>query len=201
MNATHWLTYYVYFETEYTQGSWSRIDILEKSGYKYLAPMAFEGLFGSEDSELVNTMMSKLKEKSPNVYNWTYDLVIQNDTVILSPKGHISRIGTVKNEIISTLILNNFKAVIFNYENIQETYSLEDLTLPFFDLVEVEKKNKIIDKQESASAIDNQNSTEQQQEKYSYLIIGLILSFVLNIGLIILMRVKTRNKSTKHNIG
>ena len=206
-NATHWLTYYVYFETEYIQGTWTRTDILEKSEYKYLAPEAFEDLFGSEDKDLINKLISRLKEKKPNTYNWNYDLTIQNDTVILTPKRKIEQLETVKNEITATLILNNFNAVTFDFEDTQETLTLADLTLPYFDLIETEKKDikevemaeaMTTDKTEAEKLIETRQTKEMPAKDDNSLTILLIISSILNLGLIGLLIFK-RRKAHKHN--
>tara|TARA_R110002050_G_scaffold194902_3_gene329739 strand:- start:10804 stop:11451 length:648 start_codon:yes stop_codon:yes gene_type:complete len=199
-NATEWATYYVYFETEYIQGPWTRTDILEKSEYKYLAPKSFEDLFGSEDVDLINTMISRLKKNNPKVYDWTYDLTVQNDTVILTPKGQITQIETVKNEVTATLTLNNFKAVKFNFENGQETLTLNDLTLPFFDLVEV-KKEIIpevipITKPDNLNSIENIQTSDKPTKENNSLTIWLVISCILNAGLLVLFILKRKNKST-----
>jgi len=49
--ATEWFWYYVYVQTEYPQGPWTRTDILGKyDSYEYLHPLQFNGLFGTSDS-------------------------------------------------------------------------------------------------------------------------------------------------------
>jgi hypothetical protein len=203
-NATNWLTYYVYFETEYIQGTWTRTDILEKSEYKYLAPEAFEDLFGSENEDLVNKMISRLKKKNPKMYNWSYDLTIQDDTVILTPNGKIEQWATVKNEMTATLMLNNFKAVTFDFGDTQETLTLADLTLPYFDLIETKNKDIKIVEPITTDKMVTENLTETTQTKEvpdkedNSLTILLIISGILNLGLIGLLIFK-RNKAHKHN--
>ncbi|MFT5253353.1 MAG: hypothetical protein ACI87N_002386 [Flavobacteriales bacterium] len=205
-NATQWLTYYVYFETEYIQGTWTRADILAKSDYKYLAPEAFEDLLGSEDGDLINKLFSRLKEKKPNTYNWRYDLTIQNDTVILTPKGKIEQWATVKNEITATLILNNFKAVTFDFEDTHKTLTITDLTLPYFDLIETKNKDiKIVepittDKTVAEKLTETTQTKEVPAKEDNSLTILLIISVILNLGLIGLLIFK-RNKAHKHNNG
>ncbi|HET8964024.1 MAG TPA: hypothetical protein VFM99_09015, partial [Chitinophagales bacterium] len=102
-NATHTLTYYVYYESEYVQGPWSRADDLINSNYKYLTPVKYNDAFGTVIAELVNKMLSRLKENNPEVYNWTYSLNVNGDTVIFSPNKKITHWETVKNEITATL--------------------------------------------------------------------------------------------------
>lgn len=189
VNATEWLTYYVYFETEYIQGTWARVDLIEKSEYKYLAPKAFEGLFGSEDVDLINTIISKLKENNPKIYNWTYDLTVKNDTVILNSKGLDSQNETVKNEITATLTLNNFKAVQFIFDNKQEVLTLENLTLPYFDLIDVKKDIDTTQisttKSDRINEIKDKKSNEEPRKKSNAMTIWIILSSLLNIWLVI----------------
>ncbi|MDA9908849.1 hypothetical protein N9C86_02760 [Schleiferiaceae bacterium] len=199
-SATHWLTYYVYYETEYIQGPWTRTDILERSKYKYLASEAFEDLFGSEDADLVNKILSRLKEKKPNTYNWTYELTFQDDTVILTPKGQIKELETVKNEITATLTFNNFKAVTFRFADNQETLTIEDLTIPYFDLVSgQQQKIEPAEEQETIKDIvDTQKHDYIQTNKTldkegDWLTIWLIISGILNIGLIGMLLMKKKN--------
>ena len=189
-SATHWLTYYVYYETEYIQGPWTRADILEKSKYKYLTLEAHEDLFGTEDTDLVNKMLSRLKERKPDTYDWTYDLTFQGDTVVLTPKGQIEKLETVKNEITATLTLNNFKAVTFHFDNKQETLTINDLTLPYLDLVTGQPKITTSDKIDAKEQIDNTQSNETPENKDHPLTIWLIISGFLNIGLIGLLMIK-----------
>src|SRR5690625_7142371 len=42
---------------------------------------------------------------------------------------------TIKNELIATILLNNFDKLKLNYNQKSETLTLEDLTLPYMDLV------------------------------------------------------------------
>ena len=134
-SATHWLTYFVYVETQYTQGTWSRTNLLAQSDYTYLSPQIQEDLFGSLKEDLVNKMLFRLKENNPEAYNWNYVLSFQGDTVILATENRINAFETVKNEITATLTLNNFKAVTFTTENYNQTFEIGDVSLPFFDLI------------------------------------------------------------------
>jgi hypothetical protein len=134
--ATHWLTYYVYFETTYLQGPWVRTDILAKSRYVYLAPRAYEDLFGTERYDLVEKMFSRLREDKPEVYDWDYQISLMGDTVVLKSEGPVRRRVTVANEVLATMTLNGFKVVRFEFDAWTDTCTLSDLTLPYFDLVE-----------------------------------------------------------------
>ena len=89
IRATHTLTYYVYVETEYTQGPWTRANLIDAWQYRYLAAEVHEDLFGSEATDLVNKLLSRLKEKKPEIYNWSYELTIQGDSVFITPKQTI----------------------------------------------------------------------------------------------------------------
>jgi len=84
--ATEWLTYYIYFETEYIQGPWKRLYIVEQSNYKYLTVEAYEDLFGSDDEQLVQKFLSRLKNKKPDLYKWSYDLSFLGHTVVITTK-------------------------------------------------------------------------------------------------------------------
>jgi len=202
-NATQWFTYFVYFETEYIQGPWTRTDLLEQSAYKYLASEAYEDLFGSEQVDMANKMLSRLKAKKPDVYDWPYDLIIQGDTVILTPGGPIDQLETVKNEITATLTLNNFKAVIFQFTDRQETLTTNDLTLPYLDLVTAGQKSYelvAITENKTSKKTDSQASTTaskpnvsvDKENHYSWSM-WMIISGILNLGLIgVLIMIKKK---------
>lgn len=194
-NATHWLTYYVYFETEYLQGPWSRTDILEKSKNKYLTSVAFEDLFGTVDADLVGKMLARLKNNKPETYDWTYDLSFRGDTVILTTKDQINELETVKNEITATLTLNNFKAVTFRFHGGQETWTIDDLTLPYLDLVMGQPKTseptveKEIKETTNTEIIQNKEKTNKESNP---LFLWLVISGIVNIGLIMLLTMKKK---------
>jgi len=200
VNATHLLTYYVYYETEYSQGPWKRLNILEESDYKYLAPESFTDLFGSEDIDLVNKMISRLKDNKPDVYNWNYEVSFSEDTVILTTKAEIEKFETVKNEITATLTLNSFKAVTFRFNNLQETLTIDDLTLPYLDLVKAKRdKNEPSTSQgltKNTAEIKVENNPKQQNEikneEGSSLTIWLIISVIINVGLVALLIMKKK---------
>lgn len=189
--ATEWLTYYVYFETEYSQGTWKRTDILEQSNYKYLTVEVYEDLFGSTDEQLVQKFLSRLKDKKPDLYKWTYDLTFQGDTVVITAKEQPQNVETIKNEITATLTFNNFKAVTFNFGDNSETLTNNDLTLPYFDLVSKQKKQttdttKI---QEPIGQSQTVESTETRNPLKTWLIISIIFNFGL-VGLLTMKRIK-----------
>lgn len=47
-------------------------------------------------AEIVNKMLSCLNENNPENYNWSYSLIVEGDTVILTPKEKIMNWETVK---------------------------------------------------------------------------------------------------------
>lgn len=190
--ATEWLTYYVYFETEYSQGTWTRTDILEQSKYKYLTVEVYEDLFGSGDEQLVDKFLSRLKTKKPDLYKWKYDLTFQGDTVVITTKEKPENIETIKNEITATLTFNNFKAVTFNFGDNSETLTNKDLTLPYFDLV-----SKQMTQTTDTTVIQQpseQNQTAQPTETKNPLTIWLIISIIFNFGLVGLLTMKKIKK-------
>lgn len=202
-NATHQLTYIVYFETEYIQGPWSRLDLLVESDYKYLEAQSFEDSFGSIKADMVNKMISRLKDDKPDIYNWTYELSIEGDTVILTPNGQIKEIETIKNEITATLTHNNFSAVIFYFGEKKEVLTIDDLSLPYFDLV-TKQQNKseakiqevTIDTIYNIDTVQSQKVNikpcEDKEQEDNLLSIWLIISGILNIGLIGFLMMKNK---------
>lgn len=171
VHATHTLTYYVYVETEYTQGPWTRANLLEGSQYRYLAAEVHEDLFGSEPTDLVNKLLSRLKEKKPEIYNWSYELIIQGDTVLITPKDQIKNIETVKNEITATLLFNSFKAVMIKINEQTQVLTLNDLSVPYFDLVTKQTQPLII--------TDTLTLTKSGENLAIWLVVSLILNTVL----------------------
>lgn len=175
--ATEWLTYYVYFETEYIQGTWTRADLLEESHGKYLAAEAYEDLFGSGDDQLVDKLISRLKSKKPDLYNWTYDLAFRGDTVIITTKKQVENMATVRNEITATLVFNHFKAVTFHSGNSSETWTGNDLTVPYFDLVTRQQSTKTV-----TEPVKSDRPAEPAEKKNPWGI-WLAGSIILNLGL------------------
>lgn len=181
--ATHSLTYYVYLETEYLQGPWSRTDILESSGYKYLAPKQYVNLFGSVREDMVNTMIANLRENKPELYKWEYTVKVFNDTVLLTINEEIGQIETIKNEITSTLTLNSFSVVTFEFPTSTETLSIDDIKIPYLDLVvndpkQIKKKQVLVDTEPEKQHEDIEELEEQT---------GFSNWFILSIGLNILL--------------
>lgn len=182
--ASHWFTYYVYHEVEYLQGPWSRANLLDDSNYIYLTVEQHESLLGTEDSDLVDTLISKLKEKKPDLYNWTYELKIDKDLVEISTEDEVD-FEAIKNELIATILFNNFEKLKFDYNGQSETLTLDDLTLPYFDLV----TNPIQTETTDEPLIEQEEITENQpienkEEKRNTLVFWLMASVLLNIGIL-----------------
>lgn len=198
-SATHYLTYYVYFETEYIQGPWSRTKILDESEYKYLTVEMYDDLFGTVDSQLAEKIISRLKDKKPEVYNWKYELTIQGDTVVITSKSKIENLKTIKNELIASLIFNNFKAVAFIFNGKSVTLNLTDLTVPYFDLIskqpEITVQVDTVFVQEQALPIESVDLPKAKRNPFK---IWFIISLLLNLGLfgtLILQKTKNSHNS------
>lgn len=178
--AAHWATYYVYIETDYVQGTWTRTDLLDHSNYKYLTVEVYEDLFGSEEEEVARKFLSRLKDKKPELYNWPYDLSIQDGIVSISSKETPENVETIKNEITATMVFNNFKAVNFIFGEKSETLTKENLSLPYFDLI----SNQIT---QAPTLTETQDLIEQDQILESNkkpLNTWLVLSVILNLSLL-----------------
>ena len=188
--ATHWLTYYVYVETEYVQGPWARTNLLARSDYKYLAPKVYEDLFGTMKEELAEKFMARLREEKPAVYDWDFEISLQGDTVCLEIQGSIDQQETVVNEVTATMILNSFDAVCFKDPGGAATYSLTDITLPLFDLVSLKKEEPpvmedVMTQDEPGNEMtQNDIQDDETSESKSPLLIWFILSVVLNLILV-----------------
>lgn len=175
VNATHWATYFVYIETEHVQGPWCRMEMLESSDYKYLSPKQYEDLFGSEPEDMARTMISHLAENKPELYNWEYKLKVNGDTVIISIEEDIKKIETILNEITLTLTLNSFSAVTFQLPGSARTMILNDIKIPFLDLV-----------------INEHKAREEEHKEQSPFSIWLLLSIGINVILVGLLIYRVR---------
>lgn len=197
-SATHTLSYYVYFETEYVQGPWIRVNILDGSDYRYLQAEMYEDLFGTVNADLVSKIFSRLKDRKPDMYNWKYDLSFQGDTVVISSKKRIENLETIRNEITASMLFNNFKAVTFNLDGKSETFNLSNLTLPYFDLVSNNAKEIVaVEKPivvEQVLPIEQEEPIQKKRNPYK---IWLIISIVLNIG--IFGTLLFQKSKSKHN--
>lgn len=182
--AAHWFTYYIYFETEYIQGPWSKTHLLNQSNYKYLTVEKHNQLLGTEDEDLVETLISTLREIKPDLYNWEYDLKINKNTVEITASQIVENIETVKNELIATILFNNFETLKFNYNGKSEILTLNDLTLPYFDLVNVQNNEKKSVEEKNNLKENVEVEIEKNANKNS-LIYWLIASILLNLGFVV----------------
>jgi len=183
--ATHWLTYYVYVERAYVQGPWARTNLLNGSGYRYLAPEVHEDLFGTIRDELVEKMLTRLQEDKPELYDWNYNMQIKGDTVYLEPGGSFVLNETIMNEVTATMTINSFAAVCFRFPGGEEVYTLEDLTLPYFDLVSSVSGDPPEVSEEPAQPNGNNTTTNP-------LVVWLILSVLTNLALLLFLIFKSR---------
>lgn len=182
--AAHWFTYYIYFETEYIQGPWSKTHLLNQSNYKYLTVEKHNQLLGTEDEDLVETLISTLREIKPDLYNWEYDLKINKNTVEITASQIVENIETVKNELIATILFNNFETLKFNYNGKSEILTLNDLTLPYFDLVNVQNNEKK-SVEEKNNLKENVEVEIEKNANTNSLIYWLIASILLNLGFVV----------------
>ncbi|MBT30250.1 MAG: hypothetical protein CMO01_11370 [Thalassobius sp.] len=197
VSASTWETYYVYYETDYSQGPWSRTTILNQSDYKFLAPVMFEDLFGSIKSGFVYKVIERLRDKKPKLYQWKYELECLGDTVIFKSGDQITSFNTVKNEIVSSLALNGSKVVIFDLEDRKESFSLNDVSLPYLDLVMPNQKNSqqkvtvpINHLDSTKSKVDNLGNIKPAKNE-SKLLPWLGISGILNIVLLFMIKRKS----------
>lgn len=196
VSATHTLSYYVYYETEYVQGPWLRTNILDESDYRYLQAEMYEDLFGTVNVDLVEKLLSRLKDRKPDVYNWKYDLSFIGDTVVITSKSQIAKLSTIQNEITATLLFNNFKAVKYVLNGKTQIFDLSNLTLPYFDLVSGRVEEVIVvDTTVVVEQVLPPEIEEPIQKKRNPYKIWLIISIILNVGLfgtVILQKAKSK---------
>lgn len=200
--ATHRLTYFVYVETQYIQGPWSRTQLLNSSRYHYLAAREYTDLFGTERIDLAEKMLQRLGEIDPGTYDWDYLLELRGDTVLLQTEHALRSWDRVRNEVTATLTMNSFGAVIFELSDTVIKTTLSDLTLPYFDLVachrnriETRRKTGLPDSPVQPQNADTEPLLEQQVNHHIRpLAIWLILSVLLNLSLVGILLIKQKKK-------
>lgn len=184
--ATHYLSYYVYVQKEYVQGPWKRIDLLNSQDYKYLEPHFHEDLLGTLDEDLIHTLLGHLKALNPEFYNWEYEVEVVEDTVYIKAEAQMAQFETVKNEVIATLTLNGFNSVCFSEFPIPNTYTLEDVSIPYFDLTKNGIPSKSIKMQPNNQLeIYKEDKTNKETEQVSFwLVTSLIMNAIFFIVLV-----------------
>jgi len=134
--ATEWATYYVYIQTEYVQGPWSRTDLLNQSGsYIYLDPKEVEDLLGSDNDQLASAILSHLQKATPERYKFKSSLSTLADTVIITTKDSIADFDAVKNELVASFTLNSYNMVKIIQKGKVQSFQLKDISVPYMDLV------------------------------------------------------------------
>jgi len=193
--ATNEGWFYIYKETEYPQGPWTRTNILEQSGsYKYLEPKQFEELLGSEKNQLANSIFFHLQKEteSPNLYKFKNSLSVSFDTVILQSNEIITDFEKIKNELVASFTLNNFTAIKVIQGKTIRIYKLSDITIPYMDLVYYSNQSlskNVDNKNDSTSIKMTQKTDNSSKNKFSTL---LILSLGLNIIFITFIMLKRK---------
>lgn len=191
--ASHLITYYVYHEVSYPQGPWTKTDLLEESGYTYLAAEKHEDMLGTTEEELVKKILSRLQDQKPETYNWSSDLNFEEDTVVISTGEPIEGFETATNEITASLIFNGFKAVKFKQAEESKTFTLEDISLPYLDLIAPPGKSETKEIEETEGTKENTDQEETVAENNDSRWNGwLIASVLVNLGLILLLVLKRR---------
>jgi hypothetical protein len=191
--ATDWSWFYVYVQTSYPQGPWSRTNVLNEYGYyKYLQPKLHEELFGSEPISLAQAIFNNLKTESESktLYKQSFLLSVVTDTVFIECKNKIVKFDSIKNEILASFLLNSFKAVKVIQPDSSNIYVLKDISIPYMDLVYLPNKTL----RDSTNSKDRTNNiitkdlsvANTEENKISiWLIISLIANFVLLVMLFV----------------
>ena len=197
--ATHWLTYHVYYETEYIQGPWSRSQILNQSGYRYLAVREYTDLFGTEQVDLADKTISRLKELHPTAYEMDYTLEMSGDTVILELDPTAGSWDRIRNEVTATMTMNSFRAVCFRLPDTVVITTMADVDLPYFDLVPAGRRAADSDQvtregHENPSDVPSPGLTgNRKSTRQGILLPALLISIALNLIFIIVI-VKRRRQ-------
>ena len=203
--ATEWAWYYVYVQTEYVQGPWTRTTVFDKfENYKYLSAKPCEDLFGSESIDMVTAILGHLQKESehPALYKFKYDLSVVADTVVIKTGGAIPDFNEIKNELIASFTLNSFAAVRFIQGGKTTMYKLEDISIPYMDLVAgareqsvtTEKRAEVEIQQTDTATITTRPQVSRDKDQGNPLFFWLILSAIINLLLIVLL---VRKKGTR----
>jgi hypothetical protein len=192
VSATHWLTYYVYYESTYIQGPWQDAELLDHSDYVYLMPVQFEDLFGSESEDFVRKIFERLAENKPEEYDFEYEVKVTDTSVWITSPEIEDYSETVRNELTTSLCKNGFRAVLFG--ETREVWNLEKVTAPFLEIPSKSELNQSLDKTQASPNQNDANGKEQSNSR-NLIYIVLSLSVVLNL---VLLYYLTRNKRIKH---
>jgi hypothetical protein len=195
--ATDWAWYYIYVQTDYIQGPWTRMDVLDKSGsYTYLHPKQFEELFGTESIDLANAIFSHLQKESPKRYTFNSALSLLSDTVVIQVKDSIPDFDAVKNELTASYTLNNFPAVKIVQGGKTDVYTLRDVSVPYMDLIfPAYAETDTLSQKDTVSAISiPEVPIEQEPQSENKIPAWLILSAIINVILIILLLRKVKKE-------
>ena len=183
--ATHYLGFYVYVERQYSQGPWERVNLFSNQENKFLEPHFHEDLLGSLNEDMVKTLLGHLKEHSPELYQWKYDLKINEDTVWINTLGRMDDFERVVNEITATLALNGFKTVCFSKMPLPNVFTIKNVSIPYFDLV---RNNRLVEDAEipevKLSNVSEIKGVEDEKNKFS---LGLIISVILNVAFFVVL--------------
>ena len=184
--ATEWDLYYIYIQRDYIEGTWLRADLLDKSDYKYLHPKQFGGYYGMQGDGLAEDIVTHLKEETPNRYKFQYNISVLKDTVIINTTDSIADFDAVKNELTASFIMNNFNTVTIIQKGKALSFHLEDISVPYMDLVFPKKimpaDEEDIDSLQKDSVKIINNETLASSKKYdNKILIGLIISIIGNL--------------------
>ncbi len=143
-HATHTLWYYVYFQAEFIQGPWTGAELLPESSL-YLEPKQFVIENAGSDPVLVPTYaLEKLRENAPKQNAWEYEIEAAGDTLLIVTRQTITDFRRVKNEVIATMTHIGFPLVRFKTPDVDQVFSLQDVDLPFFELVEKQVQAPVV---------------------------------------------------------
>ncbi|MEZ4804402.1 MAG: hypothetical protein R2852_02665 [Bacteroidia bacterium] len=189
-SATHWLTYYIYTESEYIQGPWKQANTIEKYKSKYLQATPHEGLFGTGEQDFLNQILNDLRKVKPSRYKQDIRLDSKNDTVLIRIAGPIQNKESLFNEMTASYTANGYNVVQFDINDSIYLKTWKDLTLPYMDLVDLihtDTNQNQIDNELEFDSIDLENPSIQEKETlknerlawYTKISIGLNILLIL----------------------
>jgi hypothetical protein len=159
--ATYWLTYYIYTETEYSQGPWKNAKTTDLYHSMYLAAKPHEELFGTVENQFLNQVLSDLRKEKPRLYSQDISVDSKKDTVTVRIKGNTPNKASIFNEMTATYTANGYSVVQFDINDTMYTKTWNDLTLPYMDLVELNGADTLLSLHEKEPVSDSSNTDKE----------------------------------------
>lgn len=193
-NATETLTYFVYVQSDYLQGPWLRAESLYSlSQNQYLYPIRYDELFGTVPEQMTDAILNHLVLANPDRYTFGPHATIEGDTIVITTTSNITDSAEVKNELVTSYHFNGYPVLKLIEPGATRIYTLEDVSVPYFDLNHfstIDTANSNTGTIPSCEVCATPNESKEKNK-----MIWLILSTILNIGLLILIFLRRKHSN------